>query len=47
MLEQAFVDYRRFKLNVDVTTEEHISNCLVPILTVTVSSSHTRASLET
>ena len=36
MLEQAFIDYRRFKLNLDITTEEHISNSLVPILTITV-----------
>jgi hypothetical protein len=30
------VDYRKFKLNVDVTTEEHISRNLIPIITVTV-----------
>ena len=39
MLDQAFVDYRRFKLNVDITTEEHISGSFVPV-TVTVGSIH-------
>lgn len=34
--DQAMIDYRRFKLNVDVTTEEHISRNLIPIITVTV-----------
>lgn len=38
MLDSAFVDYRRFKLNIDITTEEHISGCLIPILTVTGES---------
>lgn len=36
MHESAMVDYRRFKLNVDVTVEEHISHTLIPIITLTV-----------
>lgn len=36
MLDSAMVDYRKFKLNIDISIEEHISQCLIPILTVTV-----------
>lgn len=37
MLDQAVVDYRKFKLYIDVTTEEHYSKDLIPILTISVN----------
>jgi len=38
LIDSACVDYRKFRLNIDITTEEHISRCLIPILTITGES---------
>lgn len=37
MVEQAVFDYKKFRLDIDITVEEHFSKRLIPILTVNVS----------
>ena len=42
LVEAACIDFKKFKINIDITTEEHISKYLIPIVTITVELFHNR-----